>query len=549
VTFSGLLLAGKNKKGEEDKEKAFFYRLNAKEIRENILEHYLPYFCNNKENLSEIVIQEYLDNESQKELEIVNSDIPKFTSENDIKINYSKVVDGKVNLTNKQEIFKLKSFKMPKDKLKQNEIKLISKGEVAQGMEVDHLSSAEHINGMRYLFLLSGKYIDERDSDKRGDLRIFKKKEFEERNTDFFRDEEEILFEDIEERTNRMIVSCFPAIKKKEDEKANNIKKLEEMFMLNPKTLSSLKIKNNDTDGTILKKVYDAESKLMAERDARIKQQLDDLEDLEKLEKLDPTNTDEYNKKLKEQVDEFVRAVPLQNRTDLTHYVARRKLVLKLFDKILKKQLEIQKIKKKSIDEKLLHNLIFQQSSTTPEDSDLWLMSEEFIYFKGTSEGQLGKILIDDDNIIKDKLSEEEETYRLKQEGDAKQKRPDILLFPKEEKCIIIEFKSPDVNISEHLSQINRYASLINNLSKDKYNFTTYYGYLIGENIDIDDIRDNDSDFKSAHSLNFIYRPHKAIAGKFGKKDGALYTEIIKYSTLLERARQRNDIFIKKLTK
>lgn len=289
-----------------------------------------------------------------------------------------------------------------------------------------------------------------------------------------------------------------------------------------------------------MKKVYESDIKIIAERDAHIKQQIEDLE------KLDPTEKD-YNDKLQIQVDEFVRTVPLQNRTALTQYVARRRLVLKLFNEILDKQLEIQKKTKKNIDEKLLHNLIFQQSSTTPENSDLWLMNEEFIYFKGTSEGKIGTILIDKDNIIKDELSEEEEAYRLKQEGDARQKRPDILLFPKEEKCIIIEFKSPEVNISEHLNQINRYASLINNLSKDKYNFTTYYGYLIGENIDIDDISDNDSDFKSAHSLNFIYRPHKNITGKFGKKDGALYTEIIKYSTLLERAKLRNEIFIKKL--
>ena len=72
-------------------------------------------------------------------------------------------------------------------------------------------------------------------------------------------------------------------------------------------------------------------------------------------------------------------------------------------------------------------------------------------------------------------------------------------------------------------------------------------GYLIGENIDIDDIEDNDPDFKSAASFNFIFRPHKRILGKFGKSEGALYTEIIKYSTLLERAKQRNEIFIKKL--
>jgi hypothetical protein len=55
-------------------------------------------------------------------------------------------------------------------------------------------------------------------------------------------------------------------------------------------------------------------------------------------------------------------------------------------------------------DEKLLHNLIFQQSSNNPGESDLWLINEDFIYFKGTSEAQLGKILLDDKKILKEEL-------------------------------------------------------------------------------------------------------------------------------------------------
>jgi hypothetical protein len=177
------------------------------------------------------------------------------------------------------------------------------------------------------------------------------------------------------------------------------------------------------------------------------------------------------------------------------------------------------------------------------------LINEDFIYFKGTSESKLGDIQFNGENIFKDKLSTEEEEYRFKQNGDAKQKRTDILLFPKEGKCIIIELKAPEINVSDHLNQINRYASLINNLSKDSFKFTTYYGYLIGESVDVDDIADSDSDFKSAFNLGFIFRPYKRIIGKFGKNDGGLYTEIIKYSTLLERANQRNKIFIEKLEK
>ena len=69
------------------------------------------------------------------------------------------------------------------------------------------------------------------------------------------------------------------------------------------------------------------------------------------------------------------------------------------------------------IDESLMHNLIFQQSSSNPEDSDLWLVNEEFIYFKGTSEGLLGNIKLDNITILKEELTPEEEEYRLKATG------------------------------------------------------------------------------------------------------------------------------------
>lgn len=78
---------------------------------------------------------------------------------------------------------------------------------------------------------------------------------------------------------------------------------------------------------------------------------------------------------------------------------------------------------------------------------------------------------------------------------DRREKRPDILLFPDEGKCVIIEFKNPNVNVSDHLTQVNKYASLLLNYSVDDFKIDTYYAYLIGEAIDGNDVQDHDSDF------------------------------------------------------
>ncbi|OQX98564.1 MAG: hypothetical protein B6I24_05095 [Bacteroidetes bacterium 4572_128] len=202
---------------------------------------------------------------------------------------------------------------------------------------------------------------------------------------------------------------------------------------------------------------------------------------------------------------------------------------------------------KRNIDENLLHNLIFQQSSNDPEKSDLWLINEDFIYFKGISEARLCDVKINGQKIFRKEFSEEEERILLSLGENRKIKRPDILLFPEEGKCIIIEFKAPHVNVSNFLNQINDYASLILNYSQDKFQINTFYGYLIGESIDARDVRRHDGEFKIPYKFDYLFRPSKIIVGEDGNDDGSLYTEVIKYSTLLERAKNRNKIFMKKL--
>ena len=52
-----------------------------------------------------------------------------------------------------------------------------------------------------------------------------------------------------------------------------------------------------------------------------------------------------------------------------------------------------------------------------------------------------------------------------------------------------------------YLSQINKYAMMINNLSDDSLQIHAFYGYLIGENINYDYIQEAESAFKEAAYL------------------------------------------------
>ena len=89
---------------------------------------------------------------------------------------------------------------------------------------------------------------------------------------------------------------------------------------------------------------------------------------------------------------------------------------------------------------------------------------------------------------------------------------------------------------------------IINNLSDDSFGFHAFYGYLIGEDVDYMSIEEADSEYKEASHLGYIVKPYYRVPGKFGRKDGELRIEVLKYSDLLKRARERNKVFIDMLS-
>lgn len=444
------------------------------------------------------------------------------------------------------ETFKVTPFRISKENLSENNIKLTSKNEIIElekhNIELTILSSKDYIEGERFLFLISSDYIDNRDSDVRGELRIPRKNDFK-KDLSLF-NSKEIFIDDIEAEANNSILSHYEEIKQKVEEKFEKIEELKSMFLLNDEFLHQISISLNDSEEKILEKVYIEESKQVAKLDVKIKYHI------EQLDNLDPSSKN-YEEEFDDYINRLVKEIPLQNRKALTHYVARRKLVIELFDKILKRQLTVQNDGSRKNDESLIHNLIFKQHTDKPDVSDLWLLQEDFILFEGSSEAELGNLKIEGIKIFKEDSEltgeEKEQKYSLQQNRD--KKRPDVLLFPDEGKCIIIEFKDPSVNIANYLTQIQNYATLIRNFTKDEFQFVTFYGYLLGERINPLEVDAHDPDFKSSFHFDYLFRPSKTVSGKISnRKDGSIYMEILKYSTLYERAKNRNEVFVRKLT-
>jgi hypothetical protein len=435
----------------------------------------------------------------------------------------------------------LKSFRINQKDLVKNSLKLVSKGEIAKELRLDSLTGEDTINDNRYLFLLTGELIDKADTDTRGNLNLPTvedlKKSHGDPNSCF--PCEVVTIDEIKETANNSIARIYPEIVEHVKQKEAEIEQLREMFLLDPNTIKTAKIKASDSEERILEKIYTADSKFIAKKDIEIKKRIEVVRTL-------TPDKDHYHEELKKEVSELTKLIPLQNRTSLTQYIARRKAVLILFQDILDKEMK-NFSNGGRIDEKIMHNLIFQQSSANPEDSDLWLIAEEFIYFEGFSEHELEDIMCRGEKLFDKKFSEEDKRY-LNSLGEKRlSKRPDILLFPEEGKCIIVELKAPDVNVSEHLTQIDFYASLIRNYTRDDIQITSFYGHLIGEGIEDRDVRGRVSRFEHSVHMDYWFRPSENVIGFGGRSNGSIYTEVIKYSTLLKRAQLRNKIFIEKL--
>jgi len=518
-----------------------YIRLTAEEMKEILIKHYLNYFCENRNGFPKIEIIKMVNDAKTSEF-ITEKDIPlpKYSAGIDVK--YVSLINNQITYTSRHENFCVSIFLIESKKLPTNNIVLTSKGAEAKKFDIECLSPHDKVDGKRYLVLVSSTYIDDSDSDTRGEINILTSEQYIERNKDGLQFGEVILLDTILKDANKKIRSLCPEIEEKYQQKQSELLKLKEMFLLDDESVGESDIRINDSDEAILRKVYQANARRSAKKDVALKKLLDEAE------KINPRNRDKYQQEIKALSKRYIQAVPLQNRTELAQYIARRRILLTCIEKILDKYKSQEK--KVQIAEEILHNLIFQQGSADTEDSDLWFISEEYIYYKGVSNVDLASVKLDGKKIFKDTFSVEEKRF-LNSLGEKRlYKRPDVLLFPSECKCMIIEFKAPGENIIYHLSQINRYASLIANYTRDEYKFSTFYGYFIGEAIEPKEIFNSGTgDWKQAEHFDFLFRPHQHIYddNAVGSVIGSLYTEIIKYSTLLERAKKRNKIFIEKL--
>lgn len=531
------------KEFRDKSDRAFYNNLSIYELREAIISHYVIYLCSHTD-FPNIIIEYYFNDTLEDKVEIKQEDAPTPSVEPfKLYLPLSRIAEDckRISTTEDAAEVEVRSYKLPVSTLKKNQIKIASKEEIVEGirLKLSCLKVDEAIDNHRYLFLLTGQYFDELAGDDRAAISILSKKEFRRAAVNGLVSGPQLLAETIEENVSETAERIFNEIGTQKEKYQQRLQQLKKQYLLSDEALAEINV--DDSVEEILQKAYSYDAKLIAQSDATYQMCLD------KLKNIDTTSSD-YHETFSNIVGELSEHIPVKDRNTLTRYIAHRMMVIDLFELILKGATKAQSVQERNIDEKRLHNLLFTQGSDDSESSNLWFLNEEYIYFSGLSEHKLKDVTINGEPIFKETVNEEENRYLHSLGEDRTVKRPDILLFPVEHKCIIIELKTPTTNLSQHIEQIRKYAYFLRNFTKDSILIDTFYGYLIGEALEPRDVRAADGDFKYDPRFNYCYRRNINVVDDSGfARDGSMEIEIIQYSELLKRAIHRNQTFISKL--
>lgn len=532
----------------DDNDQKKYSELTLQDLRDKVFLRYLSRFCLDKDRLPELIFELYINNchDEKHDLYIRKDDIPDFDFHDCFELNYKKINEtGSFDTLSRKEKFYIDSFMLPKKVQKKNEVKFTSKNETVDvsNIEFEAINRLSDFNGKHILCLISGDYLTNQDSDERGKIKIYSKEEYKKRRNLWNSESELIFIDDIQEQVSKKVTERYPKIKKANDDINKELDEIIELFSLDRDIIGKL----GNVSGVSTSEFISRYTQYNAEVEAKGKEKL--KSEFDKLKQLDPKASG-FKNELNKRANNIAKLIPDKNRANITKYISERKSVLVLMNKILNKQLEAQQKtddKKRIETEKLIHNLLFKQKTETPQESNLWMLNEDFIHFKGCSEAELKKVKIGDELFIREDLSPEEEEQLTKYNRDYLGNRLDVLLFPSEHKCIIIELKSLDADVSKFTTQATRYASLIRKYAKDKFEITNFYGYLIGENFDFEAVIDAAPDFIRSQYLDYIYNPDQTVNGNESRSKGTMYIEVLKYSTLLKRAGIRNKMFTEML--
>ena len=228
----------------------YYNDLDINSFKQNIIDHYILYLCLKRDALPQITINYYHISRLISSLKIEREDIPT-PSKDDVSIfvpicHMSEDMKRIESSDNKIDI-KIKSYKIPADNFSKNAIKVTSKNEVIDSVniKIDCLPSDKIIEGSRFLFLLSSEYFDNQIGDTRDNFDILNKTEFKKKAKSQGYIEDQIVLDDLTEQVKNAATSLYEEIARQEEVQKQIIQELKSTYLLSEEALSEASLNDS----------------------------------------------------------------------------------------------------------------------------------------------------------------------------------------------------------------------------------------------------------------------------------------------------------------
>ena len=232
---------------------------------------------------------------------------------------------------------------------------------------------------------------------------------------------------------------------------------------------------------------------------------------------------------------------------NLSQLVVRRTAMLEVLQKATELMLDCQEdeVGKRREDEKIIHNIFFPTGKDSDDhvDHDIWILNEEYHYYEHiASDKALSSISWNGAKLFEADVDESLEQLFRKNNEDHRLKRPDIAIFNKEGAAIIVEFKAPSVELQDHINDLVQYSRLL--AAKSGGRIRRFYCYLIGDCMDESRMP---TEWTKFPSMDGYFHTGRLSDPKTGQQYGEIYSELLFYQHFVERARNRLEVYKRKL--
>lgn len=258
-------------------------------------------------------------------------------------------------------------------------------------------------------------------------------------------------------------------------------------------------------------------------------------------------DTDEFREKINALSWKYTASLKNFDMANLSQLVVRRAAIVEVLDLACRKKLQMQgsDVPGRRKDERIIHSIFFPMRKDSEEvtDHDIWLLNEEYHYYDYIASDQpLSKIEWEEGHkLFEDDIDDAFREILDRRADENSGKRPDIALFSKEGSAIIVEFKAPGVSMDDHTGDLSEYAHLL--AAKSGGKLKKVYGYLIGDEVN----RLRMSGWTRFPTGQGFFRTSSLEDPDNGRNLGELYSEVLFYDDIVDRARKRIGVYQDKL--